>query len=473
MHVIIHAFRGVTLLACGLLALGSFTPATAQYPGTNTSSQISRTGRAATTRLSRLPEAPISPPEPDDVIPNVDTLETAWELALQADNSALSADQSRRAAQSELSAAQAERLPTIDLDAAYTLRSDERAFVQPWDGRRIATQQREDAAFRSVVGLPLYTSGRTPNLVRAAEHDLLAADLSAQSTYLDLKLQVTSDYIRVLRSQRAVVSAQANLETAKSFLEDTLSRHRNGTVERNELLAAELAVSKSKLGLERTQIQLENARAAYNLRTGRPPIARVRLAELEMSEIPGNVESLIDVALASRPEIAELEAQAQSFRHQACAIDAKRGLQIGLVGEFAFQENRNVAPEGIGALAVQASWNAYDGGRLGLRAKALRQRADSLNSLANDLKADIRLEFRELFGELRIAQGQVRVGEQAVESSEEAVRVAKRRYAHGTGGRADLADAETAHIETEWRLFDARYDVAWMIARLKRATGQW
>jgi outer membrane protein len=412
-----------------------------------------------------------------DPAPPEETLAQAWAIALAVDQQLEAGRWQVSSADQLLQSARAQRWPSVAVEGSYVVRSDEPAFRVGFPGVPLPMHafpyaQNENFAFRTKVDLPLYTSGRIAHGIAAAGDGVSSAELEVASSTNDLKLRVAEEYVAVLRAQRDVEVTQSNVRSLESHARDVELLFRHEQVPRNDLLAAQVAVSNARQRAIQAANRLDASRAAYNRSLGRPLTSAVRIAELPLETVDADVESLTAAALRRRPEIARLAVQVRELHNQALSLRAKDRPQFGLWGQYAFEENRFQTPEGIASVGVGVTYDVFDGGRNRREAAALRQRAEGLMRLRADLESRIALQVRRAWLDIQETRRRLEVTSEAIQRAEENLRVASRRYLAGMAINTEVLDAEALRTETRRNHDNAAYDAVLAVLRLRHATGE-
>lgn len=412
-----------------------------------------------------------------EAVSQADSLAQAWAIALAVDQAleakrwyALAANFSRRSAE-------AERYPTMKVESSFTGQTDYQAFkVRTGSASEpsfvFPYMQNEYAAFRCGMELPLFTSGAIQHGIDAAEANVSSAELEAQRSAKDLKMRVAEEYVAVLRSQRDLEATETTAQSLASHAADVAKLFEHGQVPRNDLLAAQVALSNAKQEVIRTRYNLDASRSAYNRRMGRPLTAIVRIKNLSIMPTQGTLAHLTSQALQTRREPARIAAQIHALRHQAAYFRSQNGLQVNLRGEYAYEENRFRIPQGIGLLSVGASWNLFDGGRNQYQAAALEHRADGLVHVKNDLETQIALEVRKAWLDVQETGRRRIVASKAIQRAEENLRVASRRYKAGLAISTEVLHAESLRAQAYQNYDHANCDAILAALRVHHAAGQ-
>jgi outer membrane protein len=426
--------------------------------------------------VCRLPPIETVATPPGTVDAAAEALDQAWAAALAFDQSLEARRWDALAAEQHWLGARAERFPNADLDSSYRVRSARPAFSSRYWNLPLPTEslpygQREAFAFRGIVELPLYTSGRIARGIDAAAADASAAALEVDKSRMDLRLAVAEEYVAVLYAQRDVELAQSTVRSLESHARDVRQLFDHERAPKNDLLAAEVALSNARQQAIQADNHLDVCRAAYNRRLGRPLANPVSIAELPPSDADMDLERLMARAAERRPESAILSARARAVESQADGALASRLPQVNLQGEYAFEENRYQATEGIAAVGVGVGWNVFDSGRRSHQATELRQRAESLRRDRADVESTIQLDVRRAWLDVQETKRRVEVARQSLEQAEENLRVARNRYMAGLSISTEVLDAETLRTQAHANHFSAIYGAALASLRLRHATG--
>jgi outer membrane protein len=406
-----------------------------------------------------------------------ETLREAWAIALAVDQRLAAKRWDFSSTQHSLRSAQAERWPTMNVEGSYNVRNDETAFqidfpAIPLSSATFPYAQDEGVALRADLSLPLYTSGRIQHGIAAASAQADSVRLELQAATMGLKLRVAEEYVSVLRAQREVDLAQRTVCSLGAHLRDVESLFKHGQVPVNDLLAAQVALSDARQHAIQARNQLDAGHSAYNRRLARPLTTPVRLAEVTVEPVNEDLETLTARALRMRPEVARLKALCQALRHRAGSLRATNGPQIALEARYAFEENRFRAPEGIAEAGVGISWNVFDGGRNRHQAAAVLDKAEGLARLESDLESTIALQTREAWLDVHETRQRLDVTAEAIQQAEENLRVARKRYASGTGTSTEVLDAETLRAQAHRNHYNASCDAVLAVLRLRYATGE-
>ena len=426
-------------------------------------------------RIAYRTEAqPVYQNQPVEAIIAAENLEDAWLVALRADQRYEASRWNLSSSQSSWAAARAERLPSLNLGSDYYMLSQQPAFnvnLPPLPSAQLPIADRESVGAYGMVNQPIYTFGRITSGINAAEAAVQANHAEVCKTNLDVKMNVAEIYILVLRAARIMEVAESKVISLTSHTRVVADHFDKGVVSKNDLLAAQVALADARQQLLEARNGLELSRAAYNRALGRGLTEQVRLTELVDDGSQSDVDELSRQAMQIRPEISGLSAQAIAMREQAASLEAKKAPQIGVQGGYLYQENKYVDPNGVAVMMLGVQWNAFDSGRIGNQAGALREKAEGVIRLRKDVESMIRLEVRQKWLDLQTARERVLVARQTTAQADENLRVAQDRYQQQVGTNTEVLDAETLRVQAFTNLYNSSYQAVLAGLRLRRAVG--
>ncbi|ASJ76568.1 TolC family protein [Granulosicoccus antarcticus] len=406
-------------------------------------------------------------------VSHAETLEEAWGVALSSDQSLQAMKSQTQAAAASVSAAKARRLPTVNVDAAFTQLDDTPGLDLSALGLTLPDAVSHDnfLAASAQLNLPLYTGGQISNGISAANAALEANRDQEVAAVQNLKLAVADAFVLVLRATHAVEVANANVDSLQGHATDVENFFNKGLVPQNDLLAVQVSLANAQQKALQTANGLDIAKAAYNRQLGRALEAEVSLDEVMPQVDPlarvDELDQLTTTALDNRSELSALLNKSSALSLQGKAERGSTLPTVGLNATYRYLENETLDDQNLASVALGVSWALYDGGLAKHRASALEQQAQSARDLNADLDSGIRLQVRSAWLSINEARRRMDVAQKAVAQAEQNLKVAKDRYQNGIGTNTEVLDAEALRSVSQLNNNDARYDAA--LARLKLA----
>ncbi len=414
--------------------------------------------------------------------PNVaaqESLQQAWESALQRDHTVLAARYQEQAAQAQQGASRALRLPKITMDAGYLrLQSEPSAHLSlPAIPalKNLSLPFAQDAASFGMLEMtiPLMTSGRISAGIRAADAASEARKAMTEVAVADLKLAIAHTYITVLRAQHALAVADSHVAAMRRHATDVSELNRNGYVAKHDVLATEVALANAlQLQLQATNA-LDLARASYNRWLGRSSDAAVTLRDPEAPVMndSASLHELSAAAMLKRPEVTALGKQAQALTAQAASVKASHLPQIGFSAGYAKLDNRYLTQDKGWYAGVMMKWDLFDGGQTKLQSSKLLAESRAVDETLKDSQEKISLQVRQAWLNRRESSLRQELADKALAQAEQVSDLARERYRNGLANNTEVLDAETRRLQAYANRDQAKYDLILSDIQLQYASG--
>jgi len=401
-----------------------------------------------------------------------ETLEDAWNSALNNNHQIKSAKADTSASEQQLQSAQGQRLPDLNVSSGYTQYSETPAAKTRIAGQsaQFSMSQAGSVKAQAIASVPIFTSGRISHNIDAAEASLQAVQSNETASVLTVKMQVAEAYIAVLRMESALQVTQSHVDTLDLHIKDVNNLFDQGMVARNDVLAATVELANARQLFVQAGNQLDIAKARYNRLLDRNLADQVGLAHQFPENPQGSLNDLSGHALKQRPELLALAQQIESLGQQAQSVKAGLLPQVAVNGGYQYQENRYQAFEGMWMANVGMDWKIFDGSS-GHRSNALTRQAIALKEQRDDLSSMIGLQVRQAWLDIQETQKRIAVTQQAIAQADENLKVTTDRYQQGLSTNTDVLKAEDLRTATHDNFNNATYDAALATLHLRRAVG--
>ena len=290
-----------------------------------------------------------------------DTLDEACWQAVATDQSIRSRQMETRAARWEYRAAKGGRLPQVKAMSEYVLLSDRPGInvdMAPFGTLNTPVLNKDFNVTTASLTQPIWAGGQVKWAVNAAASKVSAAERSVMTAVQDVKLAAATGYVTVLRAQRLLAVAEANVVSLRSHVKDVSNMLDQGMVAKNDYLAAEVALANSVQARRRAINGLDTARASYNRQVGRPLDTPVSLDEIDLPAASEDLDALTYRAMQCRSELATLAAQANTLRSQAKQSQAENMPTVACGGTYAHVQKRHHSAERYLARPLRAQLGA-------------------------------------------------------------------------------------------------------------------
>jgi len=320
--------------------------------------------------------------------------------------------------------------------------------------------------------------GRTRNLVSSAGFRARAEAANAQATAADITLAVDLAFYRALGAHSVLNVARATVEARQNSV-DQISALANAKLRSTlDLSFANVALAQAKLLLLDAQNQSEDALVTLNAILGEQTVPNFTLVEetamLPASMPPENPETLVLVALANRPDLRALDAQAQAAqKFSAAEHDLTRPTisALGTAGGTPIRADQ-ITSSWYGAAGVNLSVPIFNGFLFSARAKEADLRSQAAQQQVRELRDSIARDVRTTALQAQSNFQRVAVAQQLVDQANSALDLAQTRYNLGLSSIVELSQAQLQQTQAQIDLTNSRYAYEGSLANIRFQTGQ-
>lgn len=388
-------------------------------------------------------------------------------------------------AQAAVDTADAASRPIVNANAGYmrTNHVAEFSFPQP-GGKPLVVYPDLPDNFTSRLSFqwPIYTSGRTDALERAAIAEAQAAGSDVDTTRADLRLEIVRAYWGVATAREAVRVLEESSARSEAQLKDARQRFDVGLTAPNEVAAFEAQRSNERSQL----IQAENLRESslIDLRRliGVPQDTVLELVDAldaGPTAVPaGAVDQLVKEALDARAERKALTLRIGGAEERQKAASTGNKPTVSLAGGVDYANPnpkhfpRQDKLQRSWDIGVNLNWNFVDFGRARAQvaeaAAAVTATRERLAEFDTIVSADVRQRLLDLDS----SQAILGAAADAVRSAAESRRVIGDRFNAGVATSTDVLVAQVQLLESQMTRTRALANVRLAEARLERALGR-
>lgn len=328
------------------------------------------------------------------------------------------------------------------------------------------------SGMNAMLSWKLFSGGQDATARRIGQSEIARAQARFGIAWLDLQLEVRTEFAEALRLQDEVKAVEAALESANEIERVTRALFEAGKLPEAFVYGAAADRAKFEGLLATTRAELEGAYARIVACCGAELIGgSVGDWDVPM-EVPESLEAAVEWAYSHSPEVEVLEREAEELRGRArqveqsglpqltafavrdqifsgTSMDARTGSQVGLTLSFPLID---------GSMRRNESAEMK---RMGIEADA------RVAAMKNTLRAEVSAEWAKWTASAALLES----ANARVAAADEAYRIAKLRYEEGKTIRAELSTALADQQEARVDLAKAHAyrHVSW--ARLRYVMG--
>jgi outer membrane protein TolC len=324
------------------------------------------------------------------------------------------------------------------------------------------------------LDLPIFAPSAIP-LYSQAKHSLAAQQAQTIEDKRQLAFDTAHAFFTVLLAQRVVEAAQKELETASADVADTDAQFKAQLVSSNDVTRAKISLAGSERDLANDKGNFDNALIALGFIVNAPPPKRLT-APTSLLEAgkknPGTADQLVAQSLKQRPDL-EAKKESALAAHDFAREPRWRALpSLAFVGQMTATSNNQPGTDHVdGVLALQASWQLFDGGARYADARSRDAAAEIADLDTRALVRSIDANVRGALAVLAAAQSALSGAQDAVDASRKSADETAILYRQGLAKAIELVDANEQRFQAEVSYAEAEYAVANAYLALRLAMG--
>ena len=330
---------------------------------------------------------------------------------------------------------------------------------------------------------PIYTSGRSDALERAAIAEAQAAGADVETARADLRLEIVRAYWAAVTAREAERVLEESTARAEAQVTDAKNRFDVGLIPPNEVSTLEAQRSRERAQLIEATNLREGATIDLRRLIGVPHDTVLDLTDSleatpQASAATGQVSDVVKQALEARPERKALTFRLGGAEERQKAALTTRKPTVAFAGGFDYSNpNRRIFPvtktwDESWDVGVNLNWNFFDFGRAKSQAAEAAAIVTATRERIAEFDSVVSADVRQRLLDIESSQAMVRAASDAVRSATEARRVVTDRFAAGVATSTDVLIAQVQLLESELVRTRALAGVRLAEARLERALGR-
>lgn len=360
-------------------------------------------------------------------------------------------------------------LPRVDIQGGYTAQQAPQSFSASFG--TFQTQEPDYGFFSLGIVQTLYDFGRTDARYARALATREATRIGYHSQEQNIFLKTVTYYFRILQVEKVLKASDDEVAQMTDHLRMANALFEEGVVTRNNVLQAEVQLSRSKQRRLEAANQLENAWLALNDAIGAPPESRAVLIEESRIALT-NLETPAQDAVAGRAEIVAQRKLLEASEHEVKEAKSSYYPEIYAKLGLDYVENDRVREQVIMAATVGLKFNIFDGFAKTSRFRQSVENRSRTDLRLSQLQSDFALEYRTAVNDAKVAKERITVTETSIKQGEENLRINRDRYQEKVGTATDVIDAQTLLTQIRTEHYQAMFDYEVALARVKRARGE-
>jgi outer membrane protein len=318
----------------------------------------------------------------------------------------------------------------------------------------------------------LFDFGRVRGLIEQRDEEAHAALSQAQSTELDLAFEAAQRYFALLAAAQKVKVYQKAIEQRSEQLHAAQVKASANLTPQIDVLTAQAALTRAQTDLLEASDQQAIARVALNNAMAIDRNAPdYELADvLTYKQVSGSLESFFASAIAMRPDLRALEAEARAAGAQVKQARSDYFPSVGATAGYSAMGAGLPAANNFNA-GIVVTWPIFNGFATEHQVQEAKALQNAIRYSIEDLEQRVWLDVKSAYLELQTSVERIHQAEATLAASSGQLELADKRYNAGLGNIIELTDAERFYIEDDAAYVDALYGYSVAEATLDRVTG--
>jgi outer membrane protein len=430
--------------------------------------------------LAALGPASAAAQEPKPTL--VLTLDEALAMALRQNPFYLATQEKENQARSGVREAVSRFLPSINAQGSDTLA--EKLFFLEFPSmtpgeppQKIAIDFTKDYQMALSFGVPVFAGGRLLAGYKQANYGLQASKESVRLSEQETIFNVKRSFYGYLLAREFSAVAEEALALAGKFAENVKNLNAVGMASKFDLLRSEVQVANLKPQAIRARNSVEVAALGLKTVLGVELDTPVEVrGELAAPPLDAASESVVEEALAQRPEIRQLDYQRRMAGEMLKIARGSILPTLAIGGTYNFWSDalnfKKGSWQNFYTVNLSLSLPIFNGfesrARIGQSKAAIRELELTRKGLSDAIAFEVRQAVlnRSQASETLLSQ------EKNVEQAREAVRIAELNYSEGLATNLDVSTAQVALSQARTNYSQALYDCVISQAQLEKAIGR-
>jgi outer membrane protein TolC len=355
------------------------------------------------------------------------------------------------------------------IDLCHTFQGLLDAFATPIPIHEQVTSALTVRAVEPITGQAyLGAQAKAAALLEQANDEMLAAAVA------DAELQAKDLWYLALQAERQIEIANAQVTSLETRVQTAQVSFKAGNLTESDRLLAEVALAQAKQSV----IQLEAlrdttyARLGAAMGNGGSPVRPASSGEIVSPRAAPPAERLVDMALASRPEVRAARTAADGTAKSADAYGWSRLPQLNAVAAYTNLQGMGPFAETNAAyVGATLDWPVWSWGARNRQLDSFRAQAAQTRAQAEQVETLARVDVQAKVLALQAAGAAYEASGATLTQAEASLHSQEKRQQAGAGAMSDLLDAQSALVRAQSTQANALYDARRAEVALVRAVG--
>ncbi|GAA3776061.1 TolC family protein [Flavobacterium ginsengiterrae] len=403
------------------------------------------------------------------------TLDEAVKMAWEKSNEVTLANTKVNSKKYELQTVKNNQYPDLKISGQYQ-RLTKASIDMHNEGENAATLASPDRAMLGManLSLPLFAGFKIQNSINAYESMYEAESVNAAKTKEDVALRVITYYTALYKAQKTLDVLNENQKSAKQRVTDFIELEKNGIIPRNDLLKAQLLVSKTQLSIDEANNNINNINFYLTTLLKLEPSVKIQVNEDDFFNLKTtNAPTSDAMALENRKDLEVIRLQQKASEANVKIAKAGYYPTLSLLGGYTALDLKDI-------ITVKYAMNfglglSYDlSGILknSAHVKEAESKALEVKNTEAIMTDRIKVEVQKSIEDYDLAINQSVVYEEALQQAAENYRLVKDKFDNGLADTNDLVEADVEQLSAKINTAVAKATIIQKYYELLSVSGQ-
>jgi outer membrane protein TolC len=324
------------------------------------------------------------------------------------------------------------------------------------------------------ASLPVFAGFKIQNNINASESLYEAETAKSQQTKEDIAMRVVEYYASVYKSQKTLEILKEHKKSAEQRVYDFGEMEKNGIIPRNDLLKAQLQVSKIQLSIDEASNNLSIVNYYLITLLKLPTDTKIEVRESDFANFKmDNIPTDEKPALENRKDLDAMRFQEKASKANIKIARSAYYPSVTLLGGYTSLDLRNfVTVQNAMNFGVGVSYDLSDILKNGTMVKLAESRSIEVQNSQEVLRDNIKIQVRQAIENYDLSLKQSQVYHQAYDQASENYRIVKDKYDNGLSDTNDLLEADVDQLSSKINTALAKANIIQKYYELLSATGQ-
>jgi outer membrane protein TolC len=301
------------------------------------------------------------------------------------------------------------------------------------------------------LSLPIFSGFKIQSSIDAYDNLYEAESANAAKTKEDVALRVITYYTALYKAQKTLDLLNENQKQAKQRVTDFTELEKNGIIPRNDLLKAQLLVSKTQLSIDEANNNINNINFYLVTLLKLDPSVKIEVNENDFFSLKtSNAPTSDAIALENRKDLEALRFQQKASEANIKVAKAGYYPSLALLGGYTALDLKDfITVKYAMNFGVGLTYDLSGILKNNAHVREAESRALEVKNTEAIMTDRIKVEVQKSIEDYDLAINQSVVYDEALQQAAENYRLVKDKFDNGLSDTNDLVEADVEHLNAK------------------------